>query len=49
MKILKTIDDFCGQPRGSFEEFVKKQEIWQDKAEQERKDRIKVLNRKKSG
>lgn len=44
---LKTIDDFCEQPRGSFEQFIKSQEVLQDKFEQERKDRIKVFNGKK--
>lgn len=39
MKI--TIDEFCGQPEGSFKKFIEKKESFLRQLEQERKERIR--------
>lgn len=43
----KTIDEFCGQPRGSFQKFVEAQRRELQEIERERKERIRSLRNKR--
>ena len=38
---LRTIDEFCNQPKGSFKKFIEKKETFIKQIEQERKDRMR--------
>lgn len=40
MKPTKTIDELCGEPEGSYKQFVKQKESYQQKIEANRKARI---------
>jgi len=42
----KTIDEFCGQPAGSFQKFVEAQRRELQEIERERKERIRKLRNK---
>jgi hypothetical protein len=37
----KTIDEYCGQPEGSFRKFIQEQQAEEVRQEQERKERIR--------
>ena len=45
MKKLKTIDQFCGCPPGSFAKFIAKQEEKLKKEEEERKVRVRAARK----
>lgn len=36
-----TIDEYCGQPAGSFKKFIQEQQAEEARREQERKERIR--------
>lgn len=47
VKKLQTIDDFCGQPHGSFKKFIKRQEAEERAREESRQQRIRASRKKK--